>query len=85
MLYLRITQMYIFCMTYLSLSSDWCHVADLFRAQCVDDGTLSNVGVPNEAHTDLFLVCVKLSETDKRGKLQLISYNTKYYLEVLCA
>lgn len=53
--------------SYLCLSSDRCHIADFFGAQCVDDGTLSHVGVANEAHADLFLVCVELSESDKES------------------
>lgn len=55
---------------YLGLSSDGCHVADLFRAQRVDDGTLSHVGVANEAHADLFLVRVELSDADDRKQTE---------------
>lgn len=78
-LYLCFTNtFFVWLHSYLCLSSDWCHIADLFRAQCVDDGTLSHVGVANEAHADLFLVCVELPEADRRRKLQQLSYNTKH-------
>lgn len=54
------------CEHYLRLSSDGCHIADLFRPQCVDDWTLSHIRVADETHTDLFLVCVELSEAENR-------------------
>lgn len=56
------------CECYLCLSGDRGHIADLFRAQRVDDGTLSHVRVADEAHTDLFLVCVELLKAEKKKK-----------------
>lgn len=48
--------------SYLSLTSKGCHVTDFFGAQGIDNRALSNIGVTNEANTDLLFVWVELSK-----------------------
>lgn len=55
--------------SYLCFSGKGCHIADLLRAQCVDDGALSHIRVANETHTYLFLVCVELWEAENKVRM----------------
>ncbi len=48
--------------SYLCLTSKGCHVTDFFGAQGINNRALSNIGVSNEANTDLLFIWVELSK-----------------------
>lgn len=62
---LKSTTLQINLKSYLSFTSNRCHIADFFGAQCVNNRALSNVGVTNKTNTDLLFVCMKLIKNEK--------------------